>query len=61
MISIINEFEPDYLFVGMTASKQEKMGLFPFEKIRASKIFSVGAAFDWYAEVKKDLQNFGEN
>lgn len=53
MISKINAFEPNVLFVGMTAPKQEKWVLDNKENIKANVICSIGAVFDFIAETKK--------
>lgn len=49
IISVINDFAPDVLFVGMTAPKQEKWVHDHFTDITAKHIVSVGAVFDFYA------------
>ena len=49
MISAINSFNPEILFVGMTAPKQEKWVFTNKDKINANTISSIGAAFDFYA------------
>lgn len=48
----INSFSPDHLFVGMTAPKQEKWVFNSQEALNCKKIYSVGAAFDWFAGSK---------
>ena len=53
MIDKINSFQPNILFVGMTAPKQEKWVFNNKEKINANVIFSIGAVFDFIAETKK--------
>lgn len=53
IISRINEFEPDVLFIGMTAPKQEKWAARHFEKINAKHICCIGAVFDFYAQTLK--------
>lgn len=53
MISKINEFKTNILFVGMTAPKQEKWVFDNKEKINANVICSIGAVFDFIAETKK--------
>jgi N-acetylglucosaminyldiphosphoundecaprenol N-acetyl-beta-D-mannosaminyltransferase len=52
MIDKINLFGPDVLFVGMTAPKQEKWVYMHKNSIKAKKIVSVGAAFDWFSGLK---------
>jgi N-acetylglucosaminyldiphosphoundecaprenol N-acetyl-beta-D-mannosaminyltransferase len=49
MIATIREFEPDILFVGMTAPKQEKWVNENKDSISATVICSIGAVFDFYA------------
>ncbi len=49
MIQKVNQFEPDVLFVGMTAPKQEKWSYRHKEKLHAKVICSIGAVFDFYA------------
>lgn len=49
MISEVNNFKPDVLFVGMTAPKQEKWAIANKEKLQAKIICSIGAVFDFYA------------
>lgn len=54
MINIINEIQPDLLWIGMTAPKQEKWAFENYEKIAAScHIGTVGAVFDFYANTVK--------
>ena len=48
-VSAINEFNPDVLFVGMTAPKQEKWVLQNKSKLNVKIIASIGAVFDFYA------------
>tara|TARA_R110001632_G_scaffold101693_1_gene209578 strand:- start:5600 stop:6313 length:714 start_codon:yes stop_codon:yes gene_type:complete len=49
MITAINQFSPDILFVGMTAPKQEKWSYANKGKLDVSIITSIGAVFDFYA------------
>jgi N-acetylglucosaminyldiphosphoundecaprenol N-acetyl-beta-D-mannosaminyltransferase len=49
IILAINEYEPDVLFVGMTAPKQEKWSALHFEKLNVKHICCIGAVFDFYA------------
>ena len=53
MISAINKFNPQVLFIGMTAPKQEKWVYDNKDMINAKYICSVGAAFDFYCGNKK--------
>ncbi|MBN1145387.1 MAG: WecB/TagA/CpsF family glycosyltransferase [Bacteroidales bacterium] len=45
----INAFEPDVVFVGMTAPKQEKWGYQNKEFLNTHLICTIGNVFDWYA------------
>jgi N-acetylglucosaminyldiphosphoundecaprenol N-acetyl-beta-D-mannosaminyltransferase len=49
MIDAVNRFEPDILFVGLTAPKQEKWVHEHKDQVNAKIICSIGAAFDFYA------------
>lgn len=49
MIEAVNAFQPDVLFVGMTAPKQEKWSYQHKEQLDAKIICSIGAVFDFYA------------
>ncbi len=53
MIEVVNEFEPEVLFVGMTAPKQEKWVYQNKERLNAKIIASIGAVFDFYAGTVK--------
>jgi len=53
MISAINLFAPDILFVGMTAPKQEKWVYQNKSGINANLICSIGAVFDFYTDTVK--------
>lgn len=53
MITVINNFAPDILFVGMTAPKQEKWVYLNKNELNARIICSIGAVFDFYAGTKK--------
>jgi N-acetylglucosaminyldiphosphoundecaprenol N-acetyl-beta-D-mannosaminyltransferase len=53
MINVVNEFNPDVLFVGMTAPKQEKWVYENRHLINAPVICSIGAVFDFYAGTVK--------
>jgi len=58
MIKAINDFEPNVLFVGMTAPKQEKWVYQNKEKINVKIIASVGAVFNFYSEEIKRSNKF---
>ena len=49
MCDEVNIFNPDVLFVGMTAPKQEKWVHLYKNKLNANIICSIGAVFDFYA------------
>jgi len=49
MHQAINSFQPDVLFVGLTAPKQEKWGSENKEFINVHVISTIGNVFDWYA------------
>ncbi|NHF61392.1 WecB/TagA/CpsF family glycosyltransferase [Flavobacteriaceae bacterium TP-CH-4] len=53
MLRQVNAFQPDVLFIGMTAPKQEKWSAAHKEAIQAGMICSVGAVFDFYAGTVK--------
>ncbi|MFD1255997.1 WecB/TagA/CpsF family glycosyltransferase [Mucilaginibacter terrae] len=57
MIQEINKFQPDVLFIGMTAPKQEKWAYENKDKIKAKIICTVGAVFDFYAGTVKRPSN----
>lgn len=50
MITVVNQFSPDILFVGMTAPKQEKWSYANKDRLHVKIIASIGAVFDFYAE-----------
>ncbi len=49
MVAAVNKFNPDVLFVGMTAPKQEKWATKHKQLLNAKTICSIGAVFDFYA------------
>lgn len=49
MVAVVNAFEPDVLFVGMTAPKQEKWAYQHRDAVNARIISTIGNVFDWYA------------
>ncbi len=53
MIEAVNSFEPDVLFIGMTAPKQEKWSHKHYHHLKAGHICCVGAVFDFYAGTVK--------
>ncbi len=52
MVNFINKIQPDIVFVGMTAPKQEKWVKNNAPNVNASYILSIGAVFDFFAETK---------
>lgn len=55
MITAINVFNPDVLFIGMTCPKQEKWGYVNKNQLNVKIICCVGAVFDWYAGNQKSI------
>ncbi len=53
MVADIRAFEPDVLWVGMTAPKQEKWVASNVAELRTPVIGSIGAVFDYYAGVTR--------
>jgi len=53
MIDAVNSVEPDVLFVGMTAPKQEKWAYENFNNLAVGHICCIGAVFDFYAGTVK--------
>lgn len=49
IVSVINAFEPDVLFIGLTAPKQEKWGYAHKDLVNARVISTIGNVYDWYA------------
>ena len=53
MLASIRQFNPDVLFIGMTAPKQEVWASKHLEQIKAKHICCIGAVFDFYAGTMK--------
>jgi len=53
MVAAVNAVEPDVLWVGMTAPKQEKWIYRHREELRVKFIGAIGAVFDFYAGTVK--------
>lgn len=53
MIARVNEVNPDVLFIGMTAPKQEKWAITNKKELNAKYICSIGAVFNFYAGTVK--------
>jgi len=49
MFEVINSFQPNVLFVGMTAPKQEKWAYQNFNQLQVGHVCCIGAVFDFYA------------
>lgn len=49
MINAINAVQPDVLFIGMTAPKQEKWAYQHFPQLQTGHVCCIGAVFDFYA------------
>jgi N-acetylglucosaminyldiphosphoundecaprenol N-acetyl-beta-D-mannosaminyltransferase len=49
MIDAVNTFEPDVLFIGLTAPKQEKLSQLFKHRLNAKIVCAIGAVFDFYA------------
>lgn len=49
MLEVINAFQPDVLFIGMTAPKQEKWAYQHFKQLQVGHVCCIGAVFDFYA------------
>ena len=58
MVDSINAFNPEVVFVGMTAPKQEKWSFQHKGKLKAGLIISIGNVFDWYAGTQKEIHPF---
>ncbi len=58
MVTKINDFKPDIVFVGMTAPKQDKWSFQHKDKLNAGLIISIGNVFDWYAGTQKAIHPF---
>lgn len=53
MVEHVNDENPDVLFIGMTAPKQEKWAFQNFDKLNVCHICCIGAVFDFYAGTSK--------
>jgi len=49
MIDAVNAVQPDVLFIGMTAPKQEKWAHSHFDELQVGHVCCIGAVFDFYA------------
>jgi N-acetylglucosaminyldiphosphoundecaprenol N-acetyl-beta-D-mannosaminyltransferase len=61
MLTAINTFRPDVVFVGMTAPKQEKWAFAHKDLLETQIICSIGAVFDFYAGTVKRPSAFWIN
>ncbi len=58
MVAAVNAAQPDVLWVGMTAPKQEKWICENRDKLQVPLIGAIGAVFDFYAGTKKRSRVF---
>ncbi len=58
MIDAVNAVEPDVLFVGMTAPKQEKWAYKHFNQLSVGHVCCIGGVFDFYAGTIKRAPNW---
>ncbi len=58
MVNAISDFNPDVVFIGMTAPKQEKWSFQHKGRLKAGLIVSIGNVFDWYAGTQKEIHPF---
>jgi N-acetylglucosaminyldiphosphoundecaprenol N-acetyl-beta-D-mannosaminyltransferase len=58
MIDAVNAVEPQVLFVGMTAPKQEKWAHKNFDQLMVGHVCCIGAVFDFYAGKVKRAPNW---
>lgn len=49
MVQAVNKVQPDVLFIGLTAPKQEKWAYQYLDELEAGHICCIGAVFDFYA------------
>jgi len=55
MISAVNSFKPNILFIGMTCPKQEKWAVKHKEVLDTGLIICIGNVFDWFAGTQKSI------
>ncbi|MBC7696704.1 MAG: WecB/TagA/CpsF family glycosyltransferase [Burkholderiales bacterium] len=58
MIEAVNRLQPDVLFIGMTAPKQELWAHEHFRKLTTKHVCCIGAVFDFYAGTVKRAPNW---
>lgn len=61
IVETVNVFQPDVLFVGMTAPKQEKWANAHKEQLDTKIICTIGAVFDFYAGTVERPSSFWIN
>lgn len=61
MVSYINSFDPDFLFVGMTAPKQEKWTRANLKDLNVNVVCNIGAVFDFFAGTTKRAPSYMVN
>jgi len=55
ILTEINSFKPDVVFIGMTCPKQEKWAIRNREQINGGLAIAIGNVFDWYAGTQKAI------
>lgn len=58
MITAVNDFEPNVLFIGLTAPKQEKWAYQNFNQLKTGHVCCIGAVFDFYAGTVERAPNW---
>jgi N-acetylglucosaminyldiphosphoundecaprenol N-acetyl-beta-D-mannosaminyltransferase len=58
MVEAVNAFNPDVLFIGMTAPKQEKWAHAHKAQLNVRAICCIGAVFDFYAGIMERPSSF---
>ena len=61
MVAAVNAAQPDVLWVGMTAPKQEKWIYNNLDKLQVPLIAAIGAVFDFYAGTKERSAEFWQS
>ena len=61
MVAAVNAAQPDVLWVGMTAPKQEIWIHKNLDKLQVPLIAAIGAVFDFYAGTKKRSSEFWQS
>lgn len=58
MVQRVNAYSPYYLFIGISAPKQEKIAYLIKDSLNAKFTIQIGAVFDWYAGTTKEISQF---